>query len=37
MQTLLTFPGAFLGWFVTKKKWYSLLILLPMTARSTQM
>lgn len=32
MQTLLTFPGAFLGWFVTKKKWYSLLILLPMTA-----
>lgn len=28
--TLLTFPGAFLGWFVTKKKWYSLLILSPM-------
>ena len=30
LQTLLTFPGAFLGWFVTKKKWYSLLILSPM-------
>ncbi|MBO7396014.1 MAG: hypothetical protein J6U16_07855 [Ruminococcus sp.] len=32
LQTLLTFPGAFLGWFVTKKKWYSLLILSPMLA-----
>lgn len=32
IQTLLTFPGAFLGWFVTKKKWYSLLILSPMLA-----
>lgn len=30
LMTLLTFPGAFLGWFVTKKKWYSLLILSPM-------
>ena len=30
LQTLLTFPGAFLGWFVTKRKWYSLLILAPM-------
>lgn len=29
-QTLLTFPGAFLGWYVKKGKWYSLLILLPM-------
>lgn len=28
--TLLTFPGAFLGWFAKKDKWYSLLILLPM-------
>lgn len=32
VQTLLTFPGAFLGWLVTKKKWYSLLILSPMLA-----
>ena len=32
LWTLLTFPGACLGWFVTKKKWYSLLILSPMLA-----
>ncbi len=27
--TLLTFPMAFFGWFLGKKKWYSLLILSP--------
>ena len=27
--TLLTFPAAFIGWFITKKNWISLLILLP--------
>lgn len=30
MWTLLTIPMAFVGWFVTKRKWYSLLILSPM-------
>lgn len=30
VYTLLTFPGAFLGWYVTKRRWYSLLILSPM-------
>ncbi|MCR4889383.1 MAG: hypothetical protein K5979_09445 [Ruminococcus sp.] len=30
IQTLLTFPGAFLGWYAKKDKWYSLLILSPM-------
>lgn len=29
--TLLTFPGAFLGWYVKKDKWYSALILSVMT------
>lgn len=27
--TLLTFPMAFVGWFIKKKNWFSLLILLP--------
>ena len=31
MITLLTFPGAFLGWFITKDQWYSGLILSVMT------
>ncbi|MBR3233205.1 hypothetical protein IKF74_02930 [Candidatus Saccharibacteria bacterium] len=30
--TLLTFPGAFLGWFIKKDKWYSGIILAIMTA-----
>ena len=30
LETLLTFPGAFLGWYAKKDKWYSLLILSPM-------
>lgn len=30
LWTLLTFPMAFVGWFVKKGKWYSLLILSPM-------
>lgn len=30
--TVLTFPGAYLGWFVKKDKWYSGLILSVMTA-----
>lgn len=30
--TLLTFPGAFLGWFIKKDQWYSGLILSVMTA-----
>lgn len=29
--TLLTFPGAFIGWFIKKDKWYSSLILSIMT------
>lgn len=29
--TLLTFPGAFIGWFIKKDKWYSALILSVMT------
>ena len=28
--TLLTFPMGFIGWFMKKEKWYSLLILAPM-------
>lgn len=28
--TILTFPAAFIGWFITKKNWLSLLILSPM-------
>ena len=27
--TLLTFPAAFIGWYIKKKNWFSLLILLP--------
>lgn len=30
--TLLTFPAAFIGWFMKKDKWYSALILSAMTA-----
>lgn len=30
LWTLLTFPMAFIGWFIKKDKWYSLLILSPM-------
>ena len=30
--TLLTFPGAFLGWYVTKRNWWSVLILAPVLA-----
>lgn len=30
-MTLLTFPGAFIGWFIKKDKWYSGLILSIMT------
>ncbi len=29
--TLLTFPGAFIGWFIKKDKWYSSIILSVMT------
>ncbi|MBR0480423.1 hypothetical protein IJJ46_01180 [Candidatus Saccharibacteria bacterium] len=32
MVTLLTFPAAFVGWFIKKDKWYSALILSAMTA-----
>lgn len=31
MVTLLTFPGAFIGWFIKKDKWYSGVILAVMT------
>lgn len=31
IATLLTFPGAFIGWFIKKDKWYSGLILSVMT------
>ncbi len=27
--TLLTFPGAFIGWYITKKNWLSLAVLMP--------
>ncbi|MCR5543318.1 MAG: hypothetical protein K6F55_04140 [Eubacterium sp.] len=30
--TLCTFPGAFIGWFITKRNWLSVLILLPVIA-----
>ena len=30
--TLLTFPAAFVGWYITKKNWLSLLILAPVLA-----
>ena len=30
--TLLTFPGAFLGWYITKRNWRSVLILAPVLA-----
>ena len=30
MLTLYTFPAAFIGWFIKKKNWLSLLILMPM-------
>ena len=28
--TVLTFPGAFIGWYITKRSWLSLLVLSPM-------
>ncbi|MBQ4045856.1 MAG: hypothetical protein II627_05355 [Lachnospiraceae bacterium] len=30
--TLLTFPAAYIGWYIKKKNWLSLLILMPMLA-----
>ena len=32
LLTLLTFPMAFIGWYITKKNWLSLLILAPVLA-----
>lgn len=29
IPTILTFPGAFIGWFITKKNWLSVLVLSP--------
>ncbi len=36
MLTLMTFPAAYIGWYIRKKSWLSLLILLPVLVFLTQ-
>lgn len=36
MLTLMTFPAAYIGWYIRKKNWLSLLILLPVLVFLTQ-